>query len=63
LLAACALPIAPPKAMGADDFMRLMVRDKKVLDGQLRLVLLKRIGEAYISNTFSLDNLQALVSR
>ena len=63
LLAACALPIAPPKSMGADDFMRLMVRDKKVLDGQLRLVLLKRIGEAYISNTFSLDNLQALVSR
>ena len=37
LLAACSLPVAPPAGMMADDFMRLMVRDKKVLDGQLRL--------------------------
>ena len=37
LINASALPVAPPQDMHADDFMALMVRDKKVLDGQLAL--------------------------
>ncbi len=63
LLAACSLPIAPPAGMKADDFMRLMVRDKKVLDGQLRLVLLKSLGSAFVSDQFSVDDLDAMLNR
>ncbi len=41
------LPVDPP-AMSADEFKSLMLQDKKVLAGQLRLILLKRLGEAVI---------------
>lgn len=61
LLQGCSLPVAPPQDMTPDDFLRLMVRDKKVLDGQLRLVLLKGIGHAQVTGQFSMDHLnQAL---
>jgi 3-dehydroquinate synthase len=52
LLADCGLPVQPPSDMTADDFLNLMVRDKKVLDGQLRLVLLNSIGNATVSADF-----------
>lgn len=63
LLSACALPIAPPADMAADDFMRLMVRDKKVLDGQLRLVLMKSLGSAFVSSKFSTDDLSTMLNK
>ena len=63
LLTAFSLPIAPPETMQADDFMRLMVRDKKVLDGQLRLVLLERIGSAVISTDFRLQWLEEVLAK
>ena len=40
------LPIDPPKSLNADDFLRLMAVDKKNVDGDIRLILLKKIGEA-----------------
>lgn len=49
LLAEADLPIAPPAAMDAEQFMTLMARDKKVVDGQLRLVLLRAIGDAVVT--------------
>ena len=61
LLYRCSLPIAPPLDMAVDDFMTLMVRDKKVLDGQLRLVLLKRLGEACVTDQFSIDPLNRVL--
>jgi 3-dehydroquinate synthase len=39
------LPIAGP-TLGADRYLDLMGHDKKVIAGRLRLVLLKRLGEA-----------------
>jgi 3-dehydroquinate synthase len=35
--------------MTADVFLTHMGRDKKVIDGQLRLVLLRGIGDAIVS--------------
>jgi len=61
LILAFSLPIAPPEAMQADDFMRLMVRDKKVLDGQLRLVLLECLGSAVVSADFRLQWLEEVL--
>tara|TARA_B110000879_G_scaffold168309_1_gene217821 strand:+ start:3320 stop:4414 length:1095 start_codon:yes stop_codon:yes gene_type:complete len=63
LLVACALPVAPPVGMAADDFMRLMVRDKKVLDGQLRLVLLESLGNAVVSDQFSVADLDTMLNK
>jgi 3-dehydroquinate synthase len=63
LLTACALPISPPDGMAAEDFMRLMVRDKKVLDGQLRLVLMKSLGSAFVSDQFSVADLNTMLNK
>ncbi len=52
LIAAAGLPVRPPASMAAEDFIDLMAVDKKVLDGQLRLVLLKAIGEAVVTAEF-----------
>jgi 3-dehydroquinate synthase len=49
--------------MQADDFMALMVRDKKVLDGQLRLVLLESIGTAVVTADFSLQGLEKILTK
>jgi len=57
-LQAAALPVVPPASMKAEDFMALMAVDKKVLDGKLRLVLLKGIGGAIISDDFPLQVLE-----
>lgn len=42
------LPIHTPESMSFDDFMRHMMRDKKVLAGELRLVLPTSIGTAEV---------------
>ena len=52
LIDAAGLPVRPPDAVSADRFLQLMAVDKKVLDGQLRLVLLRGIGQAVISAEF-----------
>jgi len=47
------LPIKGPGNMNEADYMALMSVDKKVLDGVLRLVLLKRLGFALVTEEFS----------
>lgn len=59
LIAAAGLPTAPPPTMQEDDFMRLMAVDKKVLDGQLRLVLLKQLGHAVVTADYDVTALRA----
>ncbi len=46
------LPTRPPKAMDSDRFLDLMAVDKKVRDGKIHLVLLKGIGDAWLSGDF-----------
>ncbi|OYW91639.1 MAG: 3-dehydroquinate synthase, partial [Pseudomonadales bacterium 32-61-5] len=59
LLVRAGLPVVPPGDMTPDDFLRHMAVDKKVLDGQLRLVLLKRLGEAVVTGDFPREALDA----
>lgn len=40
------LPINPPEEIDTQRFLELMAVDKKNIDGQIRLILLKKIGEA-----------------
>jgi 3-dehydroquinate synthase len=59
LLKRAALPASPPESMSGDDFMGLMSVDKKVLDGKMRLVLMKDIGHSIISDDFDPAALKA----
>jgi 3-dehydroquinate synthase len=52
LVAAAGLPVAPPPGLTAARFKELMAVDKKVLDGRLRLVLLRGIGHAVVTGEF-----------
>ncbi|HCG79082.1 MULTISPECIES: 3-dehydroquinate synthase [Thalassolituus] len=58
LLQAAHLPVKGPKDMSCDDYISRMAVDKKVLDGALRLVLLKGIGQAYITSDVPRDLLE-----
>ncbi len=50
LLAAAGLPIQPPTSIDAETFLDYMGRDKKVTSGQMRLVLLEKIGQAFVTD-------------
>jgi 3-dehydroquinate synthase len=62
LLQAAGLPVVPPQDMTAEQFLVHMAVDKKVLDGQLRLVLLRHIGEAVVTGDFPREILNATLS-
>ncbi len=62
LIAAAGLPIRPPADMQAADFERLMAVDKKVLDGQLRLVLIQQLGSAVVTAEFAREALNQVLS-
>lgn len=49
ILVQAGLPVLPPSNMTADEFLQHMSVDKKVKDGQVRLVLLKGLGNAVVS--------------
>ncbi len=57
------LPIFGPDNMYSSTFIDFMQRDKKVVDGRLRLVLLKSIGHAFISEDASLEQIVAAIDR
>lgn len=52
------LPTTPPQEISPQRFMELMAVDKKVLDGGLRLVLLKTIGQSLVTGDFDPAELQ-----
>lgn len=59
LLVAAGLPTTSPEGMRIDRFKELMAVDKKVLDGKLRLVLLRAMGDAITTSDFALDHFEA----
>ncbi len=52
LLERSGLPVAIPASLKPQRMLELMAVDKKVIKGQLRLVLLKAIGEAVVTEAF-----------
>ncbi|HQS59598.1 MAG TPA: 3-dehydroquinate synthase [Gallionellaceae bacterium] len=51
------LPVVAPN-LGADQYLQLMGLDKKVIDGQIRFILLKALGQAVISSAVPVDLLR-----
>ncbi len=52
LLRRARLPVLGPAALSAERMLALMAVDKKVVEGQIRLVLLKSLGEAVVTDEF-----------
>jgi 3-dehydroquinate synthase len=62
LLAGLGLPVDPPERMTCARFVELMSLDKKVIDGRLRLVLLRALGDACVVDDVSREELEALLT-
>jgi len=62
LLGRLNLPVAPP-ALETDDFLAAMSIDKKVIAGEIRLVLLKGIGSAEITADYPLAEMRSVLAR
>lgn len=58
IMLAANLPVVAPQGMTAQQFMDLMSVDKKVIDGQLRLVLLEKMGKGVVTADFAPQLLQ-----
>ena len=63
LLARANLPTVSPDGMTAQDYLPLMMRDKKVLNGKLRLVLLKALGQAYVATDIPQEQVIDAINR
>jgi 3-dehydroquinate synthase len=55
------LPTNPPESIDSSQFLALMSVDKKVKDGQIRLVLLKGIGESLVTSDFDQQALKDML--
>lgn len=56
------LPVRAPGSLTPARFLELMAVDKKVQDGHLRLVLLKRLGEAVVTDEYPRAELEATLA-
>lgn len=57
------LPTKAPASMSAEQFLELMSVDKKVLDGVLRLVLMKGIGKALVTDEYKDEDLSKAIEQ
>jgi 3-dehydroquinate synthase len=60
LLEKAGLPTDAPQ-LGADRYLELMSRDKKTVSGNLRLILLKSIGDAVVTADAPVDDIRAVL--
>ncbi|MDH5300270.1 MAG: 3-dehydroquinate synthase [Gammaproteobacteria bacterium] len=58
LIDKASLPTRAPAKLTTDKFIELMSRDKKALGGQIRLVLLKAIGESVVTADYPMATLR-----
>ncbi|WNK19518.1 3-dehydroquinate synthase [Halomonas piscis] len=61
VIEAAGLPVSAPAGMGREAFLAHMRRDKKNLDDELRLILLRAPGDACISSETPAETLNALL--
>lgn len=62
ILVRAGLPVIPPQDMTAETFLTHMAVDKKNIDGQIRLVLLRDLGDAVITADYPADILQSVLT-
>jgi 3-dehydroquinate synthase len=52
LLQRAALPVEPPAEISSEQFLDAMAVDKKAVDGKIKLVLLRQLGEAFVTGDY-----------
>lgn len=62
LLLSAKLPVIAPAAISDAEFLQHMAVDKKVSDGTINLVLLKQLGEAFITGDYPKEMMLAAIS-
>ncbi len=62
LMQRAGLPVVPPADMTPAQFLQHMAVDKKVIDGRMRLVLLRHLGEAVVTDYYPTEVLQATLA-
>ncbi len=62
LMQRAGLPVVPPADMTPAQFLQHMAVDKKVIDGRMRLVLLRHLGEAVVTDDYPTEVLQATLA-
>jgi 3-dehydroquinate synthase len=55
------LPISIKNKISASKFLSAMSVDKKVIDGNIRLILMKKLGKSYISDTYQKELLDKII--
>ena len=60
LLRRARLPVDPPR-FGADRYLALMRHDKKVVAGAIRFVLLRALGDAFLTSDIPISDLRAVL--
>ena len=58
LVASAGLPAGVPEGMSPENFLELMAVDKKNVDGDMRLVLLRTLGSAEVTSDFAMVTLR-----
>jgi len=62
IIAKANLPVDPPVEMTPESFRKAMSIDKKVLNGVLRLILMKELGNAIVTSDFTEEALQKVIA-
>ena len=57
LLQRAGLPVKPPAEITVEQYLDAMAIDKKNVDGRIKLVLLRALGEAFITDEYNHDKL------
>ena len=57
LLKQAALPVSPPGNLSVEQYLETMAIDKKAVDGSIKLVLLRALGDAFVSAEYDHDKL------
>jgi 3-dehydroquinate synthase len=55
------LPVSVAGKISASEFLSAMSVDKKVVDGNIRLILMRKLGESYISDTYEQAQLEQVI--
>ena len=62
ILSKADLPISIKKSIDSETLITAMSLDKKSIDGKIRLVLLKSLGDSYLTDSYSNENFMKVVN-
>ena len=62
ILSKANLPIVIKKSIDSETLIEAMSLDKKSIDGKIRLVLLKALGDSYLTDSYSKENFNRVVN-